>query len=61
MFKASKRKVGRTSRIAAFVAKYADAHMRLLDHRHVIGTVANRCSQRLIFARLDQSNDLMRF
>jgi len=39
--------VGGEGGVAALLAKDAQAHVRLLDHRHVVGAVADRARHRL--------------
>ena len=50
--------VGGEGGAAALLAEDADAHVRLLDHRHVVGAVADRRCHWLRLARLDELDDL---
>ena len=58
VFEFGEREVGRTSGIAALFAEYSEANVRLLNHRDVVGAVADRCRQRPRFALLDQAYHL---
>jgi hypothetical protein len=51
-------KVGGASRISALFAEYTQANMGLLDHAHIVRSVAYRARYRLLAARLDQLDHL---
>ena len=53
------RVVGTSNRLHPLVARHADADVRLLDHRHVVGAVADRERDRLRHhVRLHQPDDV---
>ena len=55
----SQSEIGRTSRIASLFAVNANAHMSLLDHGHVVGSVSDRRGHWLLFALFDQLYNLI--
>ena len=50
------RKVSRSSSVASLFAEDAKAHVRFLDHAHVIGSISDRCCHWLGSRVLDKFN-----
>ena len=57
--KLREREVGGACRVSTLLAVDAEANVSLLDHGYVVGTVADRCRHRFLFALFDQAHDLV--